>query len=106
MRPIITTSIVADVFRQILQGWLTPEELAAVDAENERRGDNTCASHDYCDPNMAMMEAMQRFDLPWPTDEDGEIRDEEYNEAHCALWNEAWGLAKARGFNTPVNEED
>ena len=92
------TEHIAESFLEIMRSWLTPEELVAVDAENERRGDNSCASHDYCDPNMAMLEAMERFNLPLPADEN---YSEEYMEEHCALWNEAWDIAKSSGFSVP-----
>tara|TARA_R110000824_G_scaffold116093_3_gene267418 strand:- start:953 stop:1270 length:318 start_codon:yes stop_codon:yes gene_type:complete len=97
--------VIADNFRQVLQGWLSPVELRCVDDDNSREtSPYVCHSHDHCDANMAMVEAMERFDLPWPTDEDGEIRDEEYSEAHCALWNEAWEIAMRSGFSVLVGE--
>lgn len=93
-----TPEDLAATFTAILRSWLTLRELDDIDATNRRRNDNTCATHDYCDSNMAMVEAMERHDQPWPTDDDGETPDEEYSEAHCELWSAAWDLAKARGF--------
>ena len=43
-------------FVTILEEWLTPEELEEVRTRNDERGPNDkwCASHDFCDANMAM----------------------------------------------------
>ncbi len=86
--PLPTVRQVADQFKIILRVWLTEDELSAVVAENARRDDNTCASHDYCDANMAMDEALQSFDV--------EISDE---DDLIELFNSAWDLAKKEGFN-------
>lgn len=92
---------VAKKFSTILREWLTPKQIDHVNCQNilreilaerlEGKTDNICHSHDYCDANMAMLEAMQSFGF----DCDEIIHDEQ----KTALWNEAWNIAKAARFN-------
>lgn len=84
-------------FAAVLKTWATPEEWATMRRENagrEYQGEGApCASHNFCDANMAMLEAAQTLGLPAITDhEDGTPEGDEA----CALWNAAWGLAKAK----------
>lgn len=44
-----------------------------------------CASHDFCDANMAMDQAFQELLNREP---------DMQSDADCALWNEAWQIAK------------
>jgi len=85
-----TPEDLAATFTAILRSWLTVRELDDIDATNRRRNDRTCASHDYCDANDAMQQAMNEHDVS-----DDNLAE---NEAACELWNAAWDLAKARGF--------
>lgn len=41
------------------RGWKPVEISKKIDAENTRRNDNTCASHDYCDANVALIFTMR-----------------------------------------------
>lgn len=87
-------------FSRVLREWLTPEEMADVVATNKRDnpGDSICASHNYCDANMAMELAFHNLDLKtcFDVSDEGE-ETPEYIEAN-RLWNEAWSIAKASGF--------
>tara|TARA_R110000751_G_scaffold74682_5_gene150831 strand:+ start:932 stop:1216 length:285 start_codon:yes stop_codon:yes gene_type:complete len=89
-----TPEDLATTFTAILRSWLTVRELSDIDATNRRRNDDTtsrtCASHDYCDPNEAMQQAMTEHDVS-----DDNLAE---NEAACELWSAAWSIAKARGF--------
>lgn len=68
------------------QGW---EKMCADNAANGP-GRNTCASHDWCDANMAMDEAIRSFGLdPLPPDRDGGM-----SQAMTDLWNAAWESAQ------------
>jgi hypothetical protein len=50
---------VATKFDAVLQRWLTPYEYGAMLELNAvREEENTCASGDFCDSNMAMDEAL------------------------------------------------
>lgn len=53
---------------------------------------NVCASHDFCDANMIMAQAMKRLA---PSLDDAKIFED---SSLVALWNEAWGLAKRGAF--------
>ncbi len=47
---------------------------------------NCCASHDFCDPNEAMAQALQAFGVS-------------FSPFLCEGINEAWELAQKRGFD-------
>ena len=88
----VTPNAVADRFSAVLREWLTEDEMREVLERNltpEYTG--ACATHDFCDANMAMGEALQSLGVdPF---EGGEIGD-----AVTDLWNAAWDIARARGF--------
>lgn len=69
----------ADEFRQVV-------ERNAAEAEDS----NICHSHDFCDANMTMLVAFEKTV--------GRDIDLESN-VHTNLWNTAWTLAKASGFD-------
>lgn len=77
-------------------------EMAEVVRRNaETQSDLFCSSHDFCDANMVMAEAMEHvLGRPgWmPYDwEEGRCSEGEH-EADVALWNRAWDLAKTEYF--------
>lgn len=76
----------AAAFRGIIGQWLTAEQLVEIDVRNQSEPDwpNTriCHSHDFCDANQAMLNALTDTGLS-------------YDEA---LVNEAWSIAKRQGF--------
>lgn len=87
---------VAAAFSRVLRAWLTPEQMASVIAKNEAGSDRTCASHDYCDANMAMHEA---FMSALGREPDPAV------SADVSLWNAAWSTAKRARFETEVMKE-
>lgn len=78
----------ARTFARVLREWLTAEEIAEVNAKNSG-GEHWCASHDYCDANMAMAEA-------WTLAFGNEPSVQEADD--CDRWDRAWTLAKRRRF--------
>jgi len=79
-----------DEFDTVLREWLKPEEYHAVMMENHRRNDGrTCASHDYCDANMAMDAAFQRVGLGHLVDPE-QYGDDGMSQDASDLWNAAW----------------
>lgn len=83
------TERLARLFSEGLKRDIGRDVLAACVIENTIRNDGTCATHDRCDANVAMINAF--FVLFG--------RDPEPNEkADAELINNAWSLAKARGF--------
>jgi len=92
--------ILARKFSELLLRDIGEDNLAEVNRRNAvhaKQGDNgICASHDFCDANMTMLEAM------------AEVLDADENEicggpdgmsdATNALWIAAWDEAKANKF--------
>jgi len=76
-------------FVAILKDWLTPDQWADMRAKNASPAYadvGACASHDYCDANMAMLEALESL---WNdgTDNPRDIM------AETDLFNAAWLIA-------------
>ena len=80
---------IAEAFAEVMRQWLTPDEFAEMKRRNVHYDSLVCASHDFCDANMAMAEAFQGVTS---REIDGE------NAADAALWSDAWGLAKRLYF--------
>jgi len=90
-------------FARVMRTYLTPAEMDAVVATNEAREliarakgkkNETCATHDYCDANMVMDEAMHNL---------GHSTDGDPDEAGWGdLWNRAWGRAKDMNFDVEL----
>lgn len=82
---------IAQTFADNLRSDLSPEQWEAMRARNasSEYGKGVCASHDFCDANMPMQDAwesvMWRQFLP---------DDAPPSDADCALWNEAWTIAR------------
>lgn len=76
-------------FSSILMEWIGKETMEDVVRVNTERGDNTCASHDHCDANMAMLEAFETMF--------GRTNDLQ-NDDDTDLWNVSWDIAKKNGF--------
>jgi hypothetical protein len=88
----------ARCFSAILRQWLTDSEIANINAANAASGYNasTCGSHDYCDSNMAMLEAVSNATGIPVDDIDVDASDAQF----CELLNEAWAIAKRADFDT------
>jgi len=80
---------IAEAFAEVMRQWLSREEFAEMKRRNAQNHPLICASHDFCDANMAMWEA---FKGVRSRDIDGD------SEADTALWNDAWALAKRLYF--------
>ena len=91
-----TTQNLANEFCRVLATYLTPDELEAVRAKNAvETHPDVCHTHDYCDANMAMQEALEKG-LCWPMTDDSTPLT---FEADCQLWNGAWAKAVAQNFH-------
>jgi hypothetical protein len=89
------TLAVAKNFAGIITRWLTEDELRLANRLNATPAysDGCCATHDFCDANMAMAEAMGMEGLdPLEYCDDGASRLRN-------LWEDAWNLAKAAEFD-------
>jgi hypothetical protein len=85
------TEKLAAEFVAVLAEWLTPEEFAEMQRRNVTATDLDCASHDFCDANMAMDAAFSRALGREPDVMD---RDDGAEGPDVALWNAAWSTAK------------
>ena len=94
MKTLPTAHKLAAVFSSIIRHWLTTTELKAVQVANATMYADTGidASHDYCDPNQAMLDALEQFGI-------------EYDDSHSKLVEDAWKIAKATGFSTMTDLE-
>jgi hypothetical protein len=84
---------VADTFHQVIKEDLTPQQRREVDRRNvefktTHPGMSICATHDFIDANMSMLEAMERVGVD--TDDSDNI---------TPLWNAAWAMAKQQGYS-------
>jgi hypothetical protein len=83
----------ATEFAIIIREWLTPEQCREIDARNADETDaRICHSHDFCDANQAMIDALERFNVELDVQSD-----EQHN-----LIQGAWDIAKKSGFGGPV----
>lgn len=75
---------------EALRGWLSGAEMTEVAARNATAAyAGCCASHDFCDANMAMSEAFAK----------AFGRDPGFDQHDVDLMNSAWEAAKAAGFD-------
>lgn len=80
----------ASEFKSVLSYWLTRDELIQIDLLNAGDDNSSvCHSHDFCDANQAMLDAMERHGMDFdPSD-----------ESQASLINAAWTIAKQSGFS-------
>lgn len=90
----------ANKFSEVLQEWLTDDMIQEINRRNDLEpNENICHSHDFCDANEAMLEAMDRLDIDWI------FADEEGKGKQTDLLNKAWDRAKANNFKQ-INKEN
>lgn len=89
-------------FKTVLAEWLTPLQLVTIDTTNNaRRMDATCATHDYCDANMAMLEAVTRV---FPDRAAEDLQNEMIGGGPIYdVVETAWTIAKMEGFYQPAS---
>ena len=93
----LTPSELAKSFSVVLRQWLTDSDISRINAANAASGydPSVCASHDYCDANMAMLEAVSIAIGIGVDDIDVDVSDARF----CKLLSEAWAIAKRANFN-------
>jgi hypothetical protein len=78
-------------FSQGLHAYLPPEKMMEVVERNRSETiPGICHSHDFCDANMFLYDVFMKYGMN-PADEGGM---DQWGE----LWDQAWNLAKSRGF--------
>lgn len=93
-----STTCLAKDFHRVIREWLTRGQLAEVEKRNATpryRESGSCATHDFCDANMAMAEAWMNLTGGEPDFGEGEDRDQEI----CDVINAAWDKARRHGFD-------
>lgn len=91
MKTIQLTAInqLSNEFNKVFNKWCTAEQLAEINKRNATYDEDSCASHDFYDANMAMAKAFKNtfkreINLQSNTD--------------VSLWNAAWALSKTNQF--------
>jgi hypothetical protein len=102
-----TETKVAKEFSRIVTEWLGKETMLKVIRENQDNVgtmyEDCCATGNYCDSNMAMLEAFE-FVTGSPfrfleTLDGSDTQDAlSANEEDCELWNAAWDMAKKNRY--------
>lgn len=98
----VTPTDLAREFSRILNEWCQPGEMDEIRRRNAERCStpsqfsSCCASHDFYDANQAMLDALESLGLEWQGSDD----------PLYPLMNEAWGIAKAAGFDVEKIKED
>jgi len=78
-------------FAELVRECLSDSEYKKMCRLNAAETDaNICHSHDYCDANVLMADAMAEFDLP----ELSSKSDDDF----IAFWGAAWDYAKIKYF--------
>ena len=86
MQTVPSPEPLSEEFCRIMNEWLDPSEIREINRRNalpEYTG--CCASHDFCDPNQAMADALETFGV-------------ELHPDLCKLINEAWHRAREWQF--------
>lgn len=81
-------ALIGERFAAVLREWLSPKDFAEMKRLNQTPAfaAGCCASHNYCDANMAMDQA--RRDILGDVDLDAD------NAEQVAQWNAAWDYAR------------
>ena len=85
---------VAKSFSHLLLEEIGRDNLLSIIKKNKAQKNGLiCYSHDYCDANMIMEQALEAEGVTVWNDDEGTMRDDS-----VALWNDAWNMAKAENF--------
>ena len=87
------TKELAEAFAAVLKRWLTPAQFVQMQRANVQNVSTlNCASHDYCDANMAMLAAFVVVLKREPTFRKTPVGAASEDEDRT-LWNLAWEYA-------------
>jgi len=89
-----TVARTADAFDENLRKAISPAQYRLIRKRNRTEpNEHVCHSHDFCDPNMLMLDALMRVT---GRTEDQVLEDVGNDGPLTALWNAAWDVWKAR----------
>jgi len=90
----LTAVNLARAFSSVLKEWISDDQMKKVNELNQTQEYiDCCASHNYCDANEAMAEALEALNVDHP---------DLNNDGMRNLWNEAWTIAKQNQFYVPL----
>jgi hypothetical protein len=95
---------IGDAFALILREWASDEEWQTMREDNRHIAPGCCASHDFCDANVAMDSAFTHVmgrDLTCDDDVQNVPEMAQLQEADHALWGAAWDYARERYLTAP-----
>ena len=95
------TEKLAEEFARIIREWLTAEEMIEVNRLNDAEPENSgiCHSHDFCDANMALVEALDNLGIENSIDLPNDTFDERVAYIYAMKFESAaWDLAKSNHF--------
>lgn len=95
---------IANQFRRLVREELE-EHLAEIDernARNDEEKNGCCATHDFCDANLLMLDAFCTA-MGLSEDQVLEGMTDEHDHAATHMWNEAWRIARTVPFSQDVN---
>jgi len=99
---VVCVDRLAAAFSAEVRATLTPEQLATVVKRNKTIRAGCCATHDFCDSNVCMIDAFQKaFGREWHSVEDGDENDPVHMarlDAETELCNLAWDAARESEF--------
>lgn len=84
---------IARTFSELLKADISESDMTDI-IESNIANTETCATHDYVDANVYMMQAMRVNGIEFDAQD----------EQHRKLWTDAWNHAKQAEFFTDTNE--
>lgn len=77
------------LFSAVIRSWLSKDELEKVNDLNQNEADKQiCHSHDFCDANQAMIDALDQMKMDY----------EPMDDIQGKLINDAWEISKSANF--------
>lgn len=93
----LTPPLLSAAFRRIMAGCCCVADLLKIDSCNRsERVVGLCHSHDFCDPNQAMIDALASLGHDFDHSDDAQI----------AMISDAWSIARRIGFAAPIDGRD
>lgn len=86
----------AEEFTAILEEWLTPMERVSVAEGHKTEDGYTCSTHDFCDPNQAMLDALERIgeEYVFSPDDRNDTEQQRKHDEQVYLMESAWDRAR------------
>ena len=105
--------LISDEFSEIIREWFhdKPEELIAINKANKQHQKNNkpyCESHEYCDPNQAMIEACEHISVSCAP-KYNDLEDNMFsNLSYVRAIEQAWTMSRENdfGLKNPYSDWD